>query len=323
VTEAVDGPRGPRQPNRSGATRRLRRLLAMVPWLAARDGPKVAEVCARFGLSRKELQADLELLTLYVGVPPFTPDQFFDLTIEGDRVFARVTPSLDRPLRLTPEEALAVVVAGQALESGEGDDALARALAKVAGVLGIQPADAVDVELGPADASVLAVLRQAVEEGRQVRIHHYGEARDETLERVVDPWLVTNHLGTWYLAGHDHTREAERSFRVDRILRAEILDEAARAAPPDVTVAPGPAGDAERVVLELDVAGRWVAETYPVDAVEPLPDGHLRVTLAVNGRPWLERLLLRLGPAARRVDAPEHLRDTAPSAARRVLERYR
>ena len=313
--------RGPRQANRSGSTRRLRRLLAMVPWLAASDGPRVEEVCARFGLSRKELEADLELLTLYVGVPPFTPDQFFDLTIEGDRVFARVTPSLDRPLRLTPEEALAVVVAGSALGSGD-DDALARALAKVAGVLGIAPADAVDVELGPADPSVLARLRQAVAAGRQVRIRHYGEARDEALERLVDPWLVTNHLGTWYLVGHDHTRDAERSFRIDRILHAEVLDTEARPSPDDVLVAPGPAVDAERVVLDIEPSGRWVAETYPVDDVEALADGRLRVTVAVNGRPWLERLLLRLGPAARLVAAPDHLRDTGSAAARRVLERY-
>ena len=113
-----------RAPNRSGATLRLRRLLAMVPWLSAQDGPTVDEVCARFGVTPQELRDDLELLTLYVGVPPYTPDRFFDLSIEGNRVHARVTPSLDRPLRLTPEEGLALIVAGQAVE-GEADSALA------------------------------------------------------------------------------------------------------------------------------------------------------------------------------------------------------
>ena len=73
-------------PSRSRADVRLRRLLAMVPWLARQDGPSVAEVCARFGITAAELQADLELLTLYVGVPPYTPDGLFDLSIEGDRV---------------------------------------------------------------------------------------------------------------------------------------------------------------------------------------------------------------------------------------------
>ena len=34
----------------------------------------------------QELRDDLELLTMYVGIPPYTPDQFFDLSVEGDRV---------------------------------------------------------------------------------------------------------------------------------------------------------------------------------------------------------------------------------------------
>lgn len=312
-----------RQASPATGSSRLRRLLAMVPWLATQDGPSVAEVCQRFGLSRKELQDDLELLTLYVGIPPFTPDQFFDLSIEGDRVFARVTPALDRPLRLTPEEGLALVVAGQTLDSHDHDGPLARGLAKVAGVLGVQPGEAVDVELGPADPATLAVLRRGVAESRQVRIHHYGGARDEALERVVDPWLVTNQSGAWYVVGYDHTRDDERSFRVDRVLGAELLDSPARPAPPSVTVSAGPGSDAPRVALELEAGSHWVAETYPVDDVEALGDGRLRVTLRVGGRQWLERLLLSLGPAARVVEGPEDLRDAAAVAARRVLERYR
>jgi proteasome accessory factor C len=311
-----------RQPNRAGASVRLRRMLAMVPWLVARDGPTVEEVCSRFGLSKKELQADLELLTVYVGVPPFTPDQFFEMTIEGDRVYARVTPSLDRPLRLTPEEGLALVVAGQALSADDPEGALTRGLDKIAHLLGINPDDAIDVDLGPADPSTLAVLRSAVDGGRQVAIQHYGEARDEATERVVDPWLVTNSGGVWYLAGYDHLRDDERTFRVDRILAARMLDEPARAAPPAVQVSAGPADDAPRVVLDLEPAGRWVAETYPVDAIEPLDGNRLRVTLAINGRPWLERLLLRLGPAAQVVDGPVDLRTSGASAARRILRRY-
>jgi proteasome accessory factor C len=314
----------PRQPNKGGAATRLRRLLAMVPWLAANDGPTVEEVCARFGLRKAELQADLDLLTYYVGVPPYTPDQFFEMVIEGGRVFARVTPSLDRPLRLTPSEGLALVVAGRALGADDPEGPLARGLAKIAGLLGIDPDDAVDIDLGRADESTLALLRRAVADGRQVELDHSGEARDERRRRVVDPWRVANVGGSWYLSGFDHLRQAERSFRVDRILGVGVLDAAvSRAAPADVTVVAGPAADAPRVVLELAPEGRWVAESYPVDAVEVVDGGRLRVTLAVNGRPWLERLLLRLGPAGRVVDGPAELRTAGAAAAARVLARYR
>lgn len=312
----------PRRPSRSGAVGRLRRLLAMVPWLAANDGPRVEDVCARFGITRAELQADLELLTFHVGIPPYTPDAFFEMTIEGGRVFARVTPSLDRPLRLTPAEGLGLVAAGQVL-ADDPEGPLARGLAKVAALLQVDPAEALDIDLGWADASTLAVLRQGVTEGRTVEIDHYAEDRDERRVRTVDPWRVTSTSGRWYLVGHDHLRDAERSFRVDRIVAARLLDGRARPAPAGLQIAPGPADDAPRVVLQLEPAGRWVAESYPVDDVVELDDGRLRVTLAVNARPWLERLLLRLGPAGTVVDGPDDLVAAAAEGARRVLERYR
>ena len=66
---------------RTTAGARMRRLLALVPWLAANDGPSGADVCARFAITKAELQRDLELLTLYVGVPPYGPERLFHVTI--------------------------------------------------------------------------------------------------------------------------------------------------------------------------------------------------------------------------------------------------
>ena len=66
----------------------------------------------------------------------------------------------------------------------------------------------------------------------------------------------------------------------------------------------------------------WVAESFPAESVEELPDGGQRVVLAVSETAWLERLLLRAGPGARVVDPPESV-DIGPAAARRLLDRYR
>jgi predicted DNA-binding transcriptional regulator YafY len=73
--------------------------------------------------------------------------------------------------------------------------------------------------------------------------------------------------------------------------------------------------------LLLPPAARWVVETYPTTSVEELPDGWLRVWLAVSGRPWLERLLLRVGPEGR-VEAPAELANVGAEVARRLLARY-
>ena len=67
----------------------------------------------------------------------------------------------------------------------------------------------------------------------------------------------------------------------------------------------------------------WVTEQYPIESQEDLGDGRRRVTLAVTGRAWLERLLLRLGPDARVHAADAGLGEAGADAARRVLTRYR
>lgn len=299
----------------------------MIPWLAANDGPDVATVCQRFGISRAELQQDLELLTFYVGVPPYSPERLFEITIEGGRVFAHLTPAMDRPLRLTPEEAVSLIAAGQAtaaVPGAEQEGALARALAKLADFLGVDPSEAVDVDLGTTAVPLLGTLRDAVRDHRRVEIEHLALGTGERLRRTVDPWQVVHDAGSWYLVGHDHLRGEPRRFRIDRVLAVTVLDEPAAPAPERVAVpAFAPAESDPRVTLALDPTAAWVAETYPTEAVEVLEDGTLHVTLAVANLSFLESLLVRLGPAASLVDAPAALVDTGRAAARRALARYR
>jgi proteasome accessory factor C len=129
--------------------------------------------------------------------------------------------------------------------------------------------------------------------------------------------------------GYCHQACDQRLFRVDRIYGVEVLDETftppANADEGGGVFDPGPS--TPLVTLELAPSARWVVETYPVDEVGPAPtgpDGWLRVRLRVSAAPWLERLLVRLGPDVRVVDAdaPE-LVDAARNAARRILARYR
>ncbi|HYD11207.1 MAG TPA: hypothetical protein VEA78_13985, partial [Acidimicrobiales bacterium] len=54
-------------------------------------------------------------------------------------------------------------------------------------------------------------------------------------------------------------------------------------------------------------------------SVEELGEGRLRITMLVDERRWLERLLLRLGPGATVVEGDPTV---GPDAARRVLGRY-
>ncbi|MEO7555153.1 MAG: WYL domain-containing protein [Acidimicrobiales bacterium] len=313
--------------NRITASERLQRLLALVPWVADHDGPTVTEVCARFELRPSELLEELNLVSL-VGLPPYTPDELFDVVVDDERVFVHLSPSFDRSLRLTPEQALTLVAAGASLRSVPGNDpdgSLARGVAKLAAALGVDPDEVLDVELGRAAADIHAVVASAVANHRRLRLDYYVHGRDTHTRREIDPHRLWADQGQWYLVGFDHLRDETRVFRVDRITNAEILD--ATFPPPaddgpTALFTPGP--DDPRVVIDLAPEGAWVLEAYPIEVAQPEPDGSVRVTLAVGARPWLERLLLRLGPAARIVEVTgdDALRRCGATAARRIRNRY-
>ena len=335
--------------NRVTAGDRVRRLLGIVPWIAAREGPTISEICERFELTRTQLLDDLDVVFM-VGLYPFTPDELIDVIIEEDRVFIRLADFFARPLRLTPDQALALVAAGASLAPGgaaDADSPLARGLAKVAAVLGIDQEAALAVHLGEARPEVLALLHTAVAERRQVELNYYSYGRDTQTRRLVDPHQVYADGGQWYLDATCHTAVGERLFRLDRIEQAVLTDQhfAGRAGPArGANLAPGAKGGTgsgagggvyhpspadPRVVLDLAPAAAWLTEHYPCEAVEVLePSGpeamsRLRVTLAVSAQPWLERLLVRLGPDATvvRADAPLDV-DVGRRAAARILARY-
>jgi proteasome accessory factor C len=320
-----------RAATRTSASDRVARLLAIIPWIAAHDGPTLGEICARFNVSRRKLLDDLDVLMM-VGVPPYTPDTLIDVTIEGDRVWLRFADVFARPLHLTPEQGVALVAAGsasQSLSDGDDDGPLATALAKLAQVLGVEPGEAVSVTLGETRPGVLDALRSASADGRRARIDYYAYGRDERTTRDVDPHTVFAHQGSWYLSAYCHMARDQRLFRVDRVVDAVVLDDTfdragddAGAGPPTTPITLG--ADVPRVTLEVPASAAWVAETYPVDEVTELDDGRLRLRLGVTARPWLERLLVRLGDDARIVEADDpQLLDAGREAARRILARYR
>ena len=304
------------------ADERLQRLLALIPWVASRDGPRVDDVCARFGCTQAELVDDLELLFL-CGLHPYTPDLLIDVDIADGRVWIRYAEYFERPLRLTPAEGLALLAAGRAVlatSGGDDDGPLGRGLDKLAQAMGVDAGEAVEVELGAVAADVLRTLREAATGNRQVEIDYYSFGRDDRTRRVIDPYAVFSASGQWYVSGWCHRVDDERLFRVDRIAAAAALEStfAPPKAAPELSAYRPDAGD-PRVTLELDPSARWVAEQYPVEKVEEIEGGRLRVILAASQPAWLERLLLRLGPRATVVDGDNGL---AGSAARRLLARY-
>lgn len=308
------------------ARSRLARMLSLVPYLQQHPGVEVAEAAAVFGVTEQQLRTDLDLL-FFCGLPGYTPGDLIEVSYEGDRITVGNADTIARPLTLTAEEALALVVAARALasEPGLGErDALDRALAKLEAAFE-SVAGRVAVDLDEAGETLGAVER-ATEQGRRLHLRYHNPSRDEVSERDVDPMRVLNVDGRWYLEGWCRRVEDVRLFRLDRVLSAVVLDVAAEvpahAAPRPLTEGLyHPAPEDPVVTLLLDREARWVADYYPYETVEERSDGGLRLDLRVHDDGWLRRLLLRLGPHAV-VAAPAALSDSVRATAHAALAAY-
>ncbi len=317
--------------SRLSATERLSRLLSIIPWVAAQESASIDEIGTRFDYPRAELLRDLDEVVFMVGVYPFTPDMLIEVDVTDDQVAIRYADWFSQPMQLSPEQRVALVVAGSALLARVRDDReagpLLRALAKLELA---NPGEAtVDVRLASGLDETIAILQQAIEERRAAEIDYYSLGRDERVDRVVEPWKLFSADGHWYLAAWCHMAAAERTFRVDRVRAVELLD--MRRSPggsgagddaPDVVAS---ITDPLRPRVVLDVAPdiSWVAGAYPFDSVERRDDGRLRVTMPVASWAWLDRLLLRLGAKAEVVATPDGYDSTGMERlARRILDRY-
>jgi proteasome accessory factor C len=310
---------------------RLARVLAIVPYVLAHPGTTIAELSERFRVDHREIEQDLELLPM-CGLPPYTADRLIDVWVMDDgSVEIRLAEYFERPLRLTPAEGVALVAAARALLAVPGADTagpLASALTKLEAVVGASGRLQVDVGA----VTHLEVLQHAVDNREQLELDYFSYARDEMTTRRVDPDRVFHALGAWYLAAYCHRAEDERLFRVDRIraVRRTGVHFEPRPAPargdddPDDVGAlvyhPGP--DDERVTLRLAPEVAWVLESLPYEQRKTERGGRERVVVPVSGDAFLERLLLRLGPAAE-VVAPPSARERRAEAAARILRRYR
>jgi proteasome accessory factor C len=276
----------------------------MVPWLLQRPGVLLAEAAQHFGISQDQLVKDLELLFV-CGTPGHLPDDLIEADWDSGRIFLDNADPLSRPLRLGVDEAVALIAGLRTLADVPGlhdRDVLATVLDKLSAAAGESAPRAaalhVDLSRG-AQEHVLTAARDAVRRRRRVRLSYLVPGRDETTDRDVDPIRVVNAGDRWYVEGWCHRAEAVRLFRLDRILHIEVLD-VDGTPPPDAvsrdtddlfTASP----DDLVVTVELQPAARWVAEYYPVDDVQELTGGRLRVRLRTASEDWLPRLALRLG----------------------------
>jgi proteasome accessory factor C len=328
VTARLRRPRRPAaaRPAKADPRDRLRRVLFLVPYAVRHPGILVRDLARKCGCTEKELLEDLDFL-LGVGSPPFAPDDFLDLYVEGDRVHVALHQSFSRPPRFTESEAAALAAAARAL-GGEGSDRAVKALRDSV------PRDrraSFDELVGriyagdpPAKDSVLGRLQRAIAERRAVRLAYHSASRAADTERIVHPYTLAQRFGHWYLYGHDPARGKALAFRLDRIRECATTDQ--RFDPPGeaemarARLFSASEGEPPRVrVAAASVA--WAVSRPGVRLVKRGERGGAVVELPGVSAEWATRFALSLGGDAE-VIAPPAARRHFAEAVRRSLARY-
>ncbi|MCU1515927.1 MAG: transcriptional regulator [Pseudarthrobacter sp.] len=321
---------------RAGSTRKrtsedqLKRMLQLVPFLVHNQGLHIQDVAERFGVTREELEEDLQIL-ICSGLPEGYPDDLLDIQWEDDHVYISQDLDLKRPVRFTVDEACALLTGLETLnglpELAEGSalESVTLKLMAAAGEEGLRAASLAGPAVGPADSATLEVVRQAIESGSQLHLAYLSPQRDTVSERNVDPLRLYSLDNTWYFEAYCHSAQGLRNFRLDRVQELNPNGNPASATPQPAEGFPAklftPNDDDTTVTVQLTRRGAGLADDYYAERTSTLPDGGLLAEIRFGNTAWLPMFVAQHGGAVR-ILAPQDLADQSRAWLEASLSRY-
>jgi proteasome accessory factor BC len=199
--------------------------LASVLIAAGREGRRLplAEVCDRLQMSPQEVREDVSVLNVvnfgggaYVIYAELLPSGEIEVDTEP------YSDTFDRPARLLPIEAKALVAAIDLLDLAQPE--LRSAREKLVAALGHDPVEEGLQIAQPTVADAIAhTVERAVHSRRLLEFEYWDE--EKFSERRVEPYALFNSKDGWYVAAFDLEKDRLRHFRLDRIKEAVALEE--------------------------------------------------------------------------------------------------
>ena len=313
-------------------TERINRILFILSYVSKNQGVTIEKLAEQVGMRPKQLMKELDFMLL-IGKPPFRPDDYVDIYVEEQQVYIEFDQMLNRPLRFTRPEAMALLMSLKLLDP-EVDPKTVRSLQDTI-------AKAISNSLDPAarleDRIVLeqpsrpvtryfTLLRQAIERNRKTEIDYYSLTRDTTSHRVIRPYFLTKNLGYWYLTGYCELRKGLRTFKFERILSVKLNRE--KFSPPEEVEthrykdnflkSMGP----RRIEIYFDSkVAPWIKERWG-DSVTKAENGGVVLNLASETLEYPSRLVLSFVPYAKALNPPE-LIEKVKKDSQEILQLYK
>jgi proteasome accessory factor BC len=315
TNDVGERPAGPVVPERFAVLQALLAYLLAACGEASSAVIPAHEIVERFHIPEDQLEEHLQLLNLVnFGGGCYT----VYAALEGDNVHVDKElygDTFRRAPRLTPLEARAIRLALEFVGPMIAADAhtpLDRVRKKLEETFGQFEQSHTPPRTGEAEADLVATLTEGIRERRLVEIEYQKEGEQTSEKRIVEPYSLERELPNWRVHTWDRSRDAERSFRLDRMRTATLT-------PKTFDPRPGfePRGlrDARtaKVLYLKGVAARWAAER----GATPLKDGTAVADMPVGSPEWLiGEILSQRGEAI--LLEPEEMRKTVETRAREL-----
>ena len=294
---------------------------------AGRAGRRLdaAKVCEQLQMSPQELREDVAVLNVvnfgggaYVLYAEVLPNGEIEVDPEP------YSDTFDRPARLLPIEGRALLAAIELLGVHLSEH-LITAREKLEHALGDVAKEGLLVSNARTDDTIAREVGEAIEQSRLIELEYYAEYED-ALHDARGRAVRADQQPRGLVRARVRPGQGRqlRSFRLDRIKRADVLDETYERRPELDTIA-----DVEGWQRTGEIEGsrvahvwispehaRWVAEKRPVLA--ELDDGAVIVEWLFKGERYLVKEILKeAGDAA--VLEPADVRERVLAAAERLL----
>lgn len=294
---------------------RLRRLLSIIPMIQRRGEVSLTELQKTLGVSKRELQGDLNAIML-CGVPPYLPNDYISVFTDGDTVSIDYAQHFSRPARLTLQEALALRLAIARMEvpsDGPLFEAAQELLAQLDQLLLGEGAggELEGVIAGMPESERLSTIDRALEARVPLEFTYYSPSSEKITPRRVRPYGRGSRLGNTYLFAYCLEREQKRTFRVDRISNVRVVEDGAAYAVPvdfnlerELAAIGKPKGGHLRVRFAEAIAAYETEDTDERD-VEYLKNGDVVISGTAGTVEYAVNDCLHRGELAEIIEPPE------------------
>ncbi|WP_165165202.1 helix-turn-helix transcriptional regulator [Corynebacterium qintianiae] len=296
----------------------LVRSLNLIPYLHRHPGATPMEIARDLGYPHTEVMRDLTRLSMS-GVGS-GPGELIDLVASWTGITVIDDQGLNKPLRLTPTEANALLLTLESLETMPGlvdQAAVTSAAVKLRAAVKGHSVDDTEPVTG-ASTSDVRVLTDAIARSRRLSITYYSASSGAITARTVSPVAVFHQNGHSYLRAYEDGLDEPKSFRLDRIKNAQLID-----APSDAPFNSGtfdptdPFGFANRHRAELLIRreATWLADYWEIELDLEAGTGEwVPAAMPYGSDDWLVRFCLSQADRVELVEPVELARDVVARA---------